>query len=136
MTTSETAIMLRQTVERAAPELRKMSDDEARVPLSPDKWSTKQVVGHLVDSASNNHQRFVRASLQDAMVFPGYDQDKWVEQQGYQESLWPELLELWVSFNRHLAHLIERLPAEVCDRPRAEHNLHEIAWESPRVTSP
>ena len=70
------------------------------------------------------------------MVFPGYDQDRWVELQCYQESLWPELLELWVSFNRHLAHLIERLPAEVCDRPRAEHNLHEIAWESPRVTSP
>lgn len=136
MTRSEIAALLRRTVERAAAALRRMPEELAKTPLAPGKWSRLQVIGHLVDSASNNHARFVRAALHDAMVFPGYAQDEWVALQRYQESSWRGVLELWVAFNLHLAHVIEAIPAEVCDRARAEHNLHEIAWESPAAGDP
>lgn len=47
------------------------------------RWSPREVLGHLVDSASNNHQRFVQASLGEPLRFSGYDQDAWVAVQGY-----------------------------------------------------
>ena len=49
-------------------------------------------LGHLIDSAVNNHARFVRAQLQDDLVFPGYDQDGWVRVQRYDERSWPALV--------------------------------------------
>jgi hypothetical protein len=55
--------------------LRRVSAEESRVAALAGGWSRKQVMGHLIDSASNNHQRFVRASLQDSLEFPGYDQN-------------------------------------------------------------
>ncbi len=136
MTNRETAVLLRRVVERAAAALRRMPAAVADAPLAPGKWSPKQVVGHLVDSASNNHGRFVRAALGDPMVFAGYDQDRWVEVQRYADAPWPALLELWVALNLHLARVVDAVPAEACERPRAEHNLHEIAWESPRAGEP
>ena len=63
-----------------------------------DKWSAKEIVGHLVDSASNNHQRFVRARWADDLVFPTYDQDAWVSAQQYQHAPWGELVTLWRTF--------------------------------------
>ncbi len=71
-------------------------------------WCIKEVVGHLIDSASNNHQRIVRLQIKNRLVFPDYqhDNDKWVRLQGYTKRPWPELLALWQQFNRHIAHLI------------------------------
>jgi DinB superfamily len=99
-----------QTVEAAMPKLQAMSESRAGQPRAPGKWSPKQVIGHLIDSASNNHQRFVRA--QEGTAFAGltYAQDHWVAVQGYQESSWDEIVALWRAYNRHLAHVIERIP--------------------------
>jgi hypothetical protein len=99
-----------QTVESAVPELRSMSDQRAAEPRAPGKWSPKQVMGHLIDSASNNHQRFVRA--QESSPFTGlrYAQDHWVAVQGYQERPWDEIIALWRAYNRHLSHVIGRIP--------------------------
>ncbi len=91
--------------------LRQCSDEESRKPVLAGGWSRKQVLGHLVDSASNNHQRFVRAALQDSLEFPGYDQDGCVRVQAVQEIPWPALVELWASYNRFLVHVIANLPA-------------------------
>jgi hypothetical protein len=120
---------LRSTVERAGPRLLAVSDaDSARRP-APGKWSPREIVGHLIDSASNNHQRFVRAQFQDDLVFPGYDQDAWVRTQHYQERPWPDLVALWRTFNLHIAHVIETTPADARLRPRARHNLDVLAWQ-------
>lgn len=73
------------------------------------KWSKKEILGHLIDSAANNHQRFVRLQLQDELVLPGYDQPNWVRTQRYQERAWKDLVELWSAYNRHLAHIIESI---------------------------
>jgi hypothetical protein len=71
-------------------------------------WCIKEIIGHLIDSASNNHQRMVRLQIKDQLEFPDYqhDNDKWVNLQGYTKRPWPELLALWQQFNRHIAHLI------------------------------
>lgn len=99
-----------QTVEAAAVKLRSMSESRAEQPRAPGKWSPKQVIGHLIDSASNNHQRFVRAQEENPFAGPGYAQDHWVAVQGYQESSWDEIIVLWHAYNRHLSHVIERIP--------------------------
>lgn len=103
--------------------------DSARRP-APGKWSPKEIVGHLIDSASNNHQRFVRAQFQDDLVFVGYDQDAWVVAQRYQETPWTTLVELWQAYNLHLARVMAATPEAVRLRERSRHNLHQIAWQT------
>jgi hypothetical protein len=98
------------TVEAAVPKLRAMSESRAGQPRAVGKWSPKQVIGHLIDSAANNHQRFVRAQEGDSYTGPGYTQDHWVAVQGYQDSSWEELIALWRVYNRHLARVIARIP--------------------------
>src|SRR5690348_12081771 len=73
-------------VEMAEPHLRKISDRESAVPVLSGGWSRKQIIGHLIDSASNNHQRFVRAALQPSLDFPGYDQNGNIRVQFVQEA--------------------------------------------------
>jgi len=126
--TSEIAARLRTRVEHAARVLGAVPEAEAARRPARDKWSKQEILGHLVDSASNNHQRFVRARLHEDLVFPGYEQDDWVEAECWQERPWRETLELWRLFNLHLAHLIERTPKEIAERVHTRHNLHLRAW--------
>ena len=88
----EVAEDLRRIVDREAKRLEAIPPERARQPLAPGKWSPQEIIGHLVDSASNNHGRFVRAQLADDLTFPGYDQEAWVRMQKYAESDWRALL--------------------------------------------
>jgi hypothetical protein len=83
---------------------------ESNKPVLSGGWSRKQVLGHLIDSASNNQQRFVRAALQTSLDFPGYDQDGCVRVQAVEEADWTLLVSLWAGYNRYLAHVIAHLP--------------------------
>ncbi|HEX6813157.1 MAG TPA: DinB family protein [Planctomycetota bacterium] len=121
---------LRQVVEAATGRLLELSDAAAAVERAKGKWSPKQVIGHLIDSASNNHQRFVRAQFTQDLVFPGYEQDDWVAVQRYQSAPWQELVALWRHFNLHLARVIEAIPVPVRQSLRRRHNLHELAWHT------
>jgi hypothetical protein len=121
---------LRNAIEEFTPLLEEMSDEAARRRPEPGKWCPREIIGHLIDSASNNHQRFVRALFQDDLVFPGYAQDAWVSAQRYRDAPWPELLELWRSFNLHIARVMEAAPAEQRLRSRPRHNLDELAWKA------
>lgn len=107
----ELSEQLLRVVESAETRLRKISEPESTEPVLPGGWSRKQVLGHLIDSASNNHQRFVRAALQPSLEFPRYDQDGNIRVQAPQEADWSLLVSLWVTYNRYLAHIIARLPA-------------------------
>ncbi len=92
--------------------VQKMARDIAwQEPYAQGKWRRVQMLGHLVDSASNNHQRFVRALLQPSLEFPSYDSDGFVEVQCYESFPAATLLELWANYNNLLAHVIERIPA-------------------------
>jgi hypothetical protein len=77
---------------------------------APDKWSLKEIVGHLVDSASNNHQRFVRLQEDSTLSLPGYKQENWIRIQGYNKMGWEELVALWRLFNTLLLHIIRGMP--------------------------
>ena len=77
-----------------------------------DRWSISEVIGHLVDSACNNHQRFVRAQGTDALVFPKYEQNEWVTAASYRQFDWMSLVALWCDYNRLLANLIRNIPTE------------------------
>ena len=127
---STVEVELRDAVASVTPRLLALSDAEASRPPAPGKWSPKEVIGHLVDSASNNHQRFVRARFTDDLVFPGYQQEEWVKAQRYASAPWTELVGLWSTFNLHLSRVIEATPAAVRLKPRARHNLHELAWKA------
>ncbi|MFZ0417054.1 MAG: DinB family protein [Candidatus Sulfotelmatobacter sp.] len=106
---------LLRLVDAAEPKLRKIGEPETTNPILPGGWSRKQVLGHLIDSASNNHQRFVRAVLQTSLDFPAYDQDGNARVQVPQEADWSLLVSLWAAYNRYLAHVIARLPATKLD---------------------
>lgn len=108
----EVAKELSRIVEQASAELRQVAPANARQRPAADKWSVQEILGHLIDSAANNHQRFVRAQDVDVLAFPKYEQNTWVARQGYQDSPWPQLIDLWRSYNLHLAHVISRIPAE------------------------
>lgn len=127
---------LRQTVTEAAERLRIISDDESAVRPAPGKWSPREIIGHLIDSAANNHQRFVRAQFVDHLSFDGYEQEDWVAAQKYQESSWPDLIELWRLYNLHLADLMANTSSETLTKPRSDHNLHRIAWKTVPADEP
>jgi hypothetical protein len=112
---STIATELLQTVEAAGPKLRQMAEADTAKPRAPGKWSAKQTIGHLIDSAANNHQRFVRAQKGPDLIFPAYAQDDWVGCQRYQERGWGELIALWDAYNRHLVHVIGNIPEERLD---------------------
>lgn len=105
-----TGASIRKEVDAALPKLRAISDDRAAAAITAGKWSRKQVLGHLIDSATNNHQRFVRLQADTGLSLPGYAQDHWVSSQFYGERAWPDIIELWASYNRHLAHVIAHIP--------------------------
>jgi hypothetical protein len=126
----------RRTLDRAVARLLAIGDDEAARRPAPGKWSRKEIVGHLIDSASNNHGRFVRAQLQDDLVFTGYDQDRWVQVQRYQDRSWADLVRLWHAYNLQIAHVMETANREVLTRSRPRHNLHELAWKGVSASEP
>jgi hypothetical protein len=126
----------RQTVDRAAGLLLLISDQDAAVRPAPGKWSPKEIVGHLIDSASNNHGRFVRAQLQDELIFEGYDQDAWVQVEAYQDRPWADLVRLWQAFNQHIAAVMHAAGPQTLTQPRARHNLDQLAWQSVDATQP
>ncbi len=93
--------------------LRSFSEEEMEQPLAPGKWSRKEILGHLIDSACNNHRRFVLCQTEPAphqMV--SYHQDDWVRCGAYEHAPATELLQLWTLYNRQLMRIISRIPAD------------------------
>jgi hypothetical protein len=104
---------LRETLTVAYPALLEISAESAAVQSEPGKWSPKQVMGHLIDSAANNHQRFVRAQQGILNMEPyQYAQNTWVDIQQYQELEWERVVNLWYHYNLHLCEVIARISEE------------------------
>ena len=118
----------RSTIVSANARLRDIPEAQSREKRSPAEWSPIEVLGHLIDSAANNHQRFVRAQFTDDLVFPGYEQEQWVSSQNYRDESWSEVVQLWSSYNLHLLHVASVIPEEVLTKPRASHTLDQIAF--------
>ncbi len=117
-----TAEILRKTLTDVLPLLHLIEDESASLKPLPQKWSKKEILGHLIDSACNNQQKFVRTIAGSHVDFVGYAQNIWVDSQKYNAANWNDLISLWLSYNLHLAHLIENVATEVLE--------HEITIEA------
>ena len=113
----ETAQQIRKIIEEASVTFTQIDDQQAGVKSIPDKWSKKEILGHLIDSAANNHQRFVRAGYNAAKTFPPYNQNEWVQIQAYNGIEWQNLINFWAAYNFHLCHIIENLPNGLNNTP-------------------
>jgi len=87
-----------------------IDDADAEKKPAAGRWSKKEILGHLIDSASNNHQRFVRAQFASHSELPTYQQESWVAVQAYATESWPDLVNLWLLYNRHLLHVLRNMP--------------------------
>lgn len=95
-----------------APErLLKINADTASAKPALDRWSVKEELGHLVDSASNNHERIVRAKLQEQRGWLSYNGERWVRLHAYQQREWAEIVDLWRALNNQLLKAAEALSA-------------------------
>ena len=113
-----------------------VEEEKAATKPSEDKWSAKQIIGHLIDSASNNHGRFMRAQFSDDLIFQGYEQEGWVINQNYQEAEWQDLIILWRQFNMHIAFLVKQISIGTLTQERRQHNLNKIAWKTVPIDQP
>jgi hypothetical protein len=113
----EIAQQIRTAVKDAKIQFLVIDQEIASIKPAPDKWSKKEILGHLIDSAANNPQRFVRAVYNEADNFPTYKQNEWVRIQQYNDSSWKSLIELWAAYNNHLSDLLERIPVSSKSAP-------------------
>lgn len=111
---------LASTLRDAVPWLVILSDADASIPEREGKWSAKEVIGHLTDSAVNNLGRIVRLQIAPEHM-PGYAQEQWVRVQHYREREWAEVLALWFALNEHLVWTIRHI------NPRALPNQGTVA---------
>jgi hypothetical protein len=110
--------MLQEAIDRlvfivkVAPDLLlEISEENMSKKALPDKWSKKEILGHLIDSATNNHQRFIRAQFESKPEI-SYDQNKWNEFSFYQEIERTQIILFWTIYNRQLLEIIKRIPEE------------------------
>lgn len=103
--------LLRDLLQQVPGRLEKLSPDTVERKPAPSTWSPKEELGHLLDSAANNHQRIVCAQFEDKLAMPGYEQNRWVAVHAYQRRGWKELIEVWQAINRQLLAAAEAVPA-------------------------
>ena len=97
----------------------------------PDKWSKKEIIGHLIDSAQINLQRFIRCTYEEKLKL-AYEQVEWVVANHYQEAGIDDLLSLWELLNLQIIRVLQnyppnRLQAE-CDSSKGTVGLHTVEW--------
>jgi hypothetical protein len=114
---SEAADRLAHVLEVAPTRLAGISDGDAGRRAGPGRWAPKEILGHLIDSAGNNHQRFVRGQLFPNVDSPGYAQESWVAVQAYCAEPWVDLIALWLLFNRHLLHVMRHAREDALQTP-------------------
>ncbi|QQS29643.1 MAG: DinB family protein [Sphingobacteriales bacterium] len=104
---------LTEMINKAMQQITRFSSEEWEFREKPGKWSKKEILGHLIDSAANNHLRFVRAQLAESeFISFNYEQDFYVSCQQYQQSKVENLLLLWSAYNHHIAHIMNHINPE------------------------
>jgi DinB superfamily len=109
---TQTALAFRTELNKLRDTLLALPPSLADVPWRAGGWTRKQIVGHLLDSAANNRQRFVRAAIDGQYAGPGYAQDAWVALHGYAGESWETLLRWWQAEHEILMAAVNRIPEE------------------------
>lgn len=127
-----TVIELLKILDEFEKKISAISDfDFAAKPL-PSKWSKKEVLGHLIDSAQNNLRRFIVGQYETTPPKITYEQDFWVDASGYQQMKKGDVIALWKLINQRIAAVLENMPKENYSKPadtgKTEIQLHELEW--------
>jgi hypothetical protein len=119
---------LQSIVDKYTPLLQQLSKEELETKPSPEKWSGKEVIGHLIDSAQSNIRRFVVAQYEEAYIV--YKQDEWVKLADYQNYPPDELIQLWALLNKHICRVLQTMPKEKYESIclTNNHTPHTLKW--------
>lgn len=109
---TQLGLEFRDELDRLHAILTALGPDLADKPWRPGGWTRKQIVGHLLDSAANNRQRFVRAAADGRYAGPKYAQDQWVAAHGYADQEWETLVRWWQVEHEILAAVVDRIPQQ------------------------
>lgn len=112
----QSLLLMRALIDRLPAQLTSLPDKSVQRKPSSSEWSLKEELGHLLDSAANNHQRIVRAQLENNPAMPGYDGDQWVILHRYQDRDWSSLIAIWADLNRQLLAAAEAVPDSAWSR--------------------
>ncbi|MCL1932236.1 MAG: DinB family protein [Candidatus Azobacteroides sp.] len=108
--------ILLQLIEEWEPRLSALSDEVVTHRPDNDSWTIKEIVGHMIDSATNNIHRIIHLQYQPSpLIFPDYVNDWWVAIQDYQTENWNDLVQLWKYINKHIVHIIRRVNLDKSD---------------------
>jgi len=118
---------LEKIIDDYTPQLQQLSDQEFSAKPSPSKWSGKEYIGHLIDSAQNNIRRFVLAQYEDKPHIV-YQQDAWVIAANYQTYNSNDLVSLWALLNKHIVVLLKNMPAGMEEKEVLTGDIHTIKW--------
>jgi hypothetical protein len=114
-------------IEQYTPLLQQISEATFSAKPSPNKWSKKETLGHLLDSAQNNARRFVVAQYEDKPYIV-YKQDFWVAAANYQAYETKELVALWSLFNKHIFMLLHNMPESAGEKICVSEAEHALKW--------
>ena len=102
------------------PRLSALSEDVVSNRRNSQNRNIKQILGHMVDSATNNTHRIIHLQYQgNPLIFPDYaalgNNDRWIAIQNYQTENWSDLVQLWKYSNRHIIHVINNVNPDKLD---------------------
>ncbi|MBT8234038.1 MAG: DinB family protein [Saprospiraceae bacterium] len=122
--------LLNRIVDLSIPLLNKIPQSIFHEKPSPEKWSKKEILGHLIDSAFNNHRRVMRSLDQNDLNFEGYNQNLWVATNNYQGRTHLDVITLWESCNKHFANAIDQVGQDHVNKLTTNHNFHLIGMHA------
>jgi hypothetical protein len=121
------ANQLEELVNEYAPLIKAISPDNMNHKPAPNKWSKKEIIGHLVDSALTNSRRFIVAQYEEAPLIV-YAQDEWVIASAYQDYNSDDLIQLWILLNKHIYKILTKMPEHLWSRTCRTQELHTLEW--------
>jgi len=121
------ALELNTIIDQHLSALQFIPEEKFRYKPSREKWSKKEILGHLVDSAQSNIRRFILAQYEEQPRIV-YNQDKWVAITNYQQYSLPDLISLWYLLNKHICHLLKNISPDMAERKIQTEELHTVQW--------
>jgi hypothetical protein len=118
---------LEAVISRYLPGLKSLDESRLAHKTTPSKWSKKELIGHMIDSAQSNIRRFIVAQYEEMPTIT-YNQDKWVAMAGYQQWNSSELIDLWYLLNRQICEILKNISPEMAQRQCMTEELHTVEW--------
>jgi hypothetical protein len=124
----DTILQLEEIIANYYPLLQQLSREQLDYRYAPGKWSKREEIGHLIDSAQNNIRRFIEAQYQNEPPTIVYNQDEWVQLSNYSDYNSIDLLRLWILLNNHILVILHKMPAEKYNNICNRREPHTIEW--------